>query len=141
MRILKLVLFVFLVTIIGCKESSFELSEESRLPTWFEVPAGMTRAELGVTMDYYIRPSGRKAIFKLRDKKNNRVLDKVIGMQQGLGPIELEDQPEGFPRNRPLYEVITIDGETDIIAQLTRGPVFHMTDDPAVWKELGVEQK
>ena len=140
MRILCLTLFSFIVIINGCKESSFELSEESRLPAWFEVPVGMTRTDLKVSMDYYIRPSGRKAVFKLRDK-NNRVLHKLIGVPRGLEPLKPKNQPVGSPRNRPFYEIITIDGITDIIEHRVRGPVFHTTDDPAIWKELGVDQK
>jgi hypothetical protein len=139
MHFLKLVLFVFFVTILGCKESSFELSEESRLPAWFEVPDGMTRTELGVTLDYYIGSEGRKAVFKLKDE-NNRVLQKATGIQLGLEPKKLKNQPEGFPARRPLYEVITVDGKTDIVEHRVRGPVFHMTDDASIWKEFGFEQ-
>jgi hypothetical protein len=137
----KLILLIIVATtIIGCKESSFELSEESRLPKWFTVPDGVTRNELSVTMDYYIGPDGRKAVFKLKDK-NNRVLEKASGSQQGLHPMRLKSNPEGSTINYPLYEVITVDDKTDIIEHRKMEPVFYMTDDPAVWKELGVQQQ
>ena len=135
----KFLLIIIVILLTGCKESSFELSDKSRLPLWFEVPAGMTRAELSVTINYYVRPSGRKAVLILRDK-NNRILEKVTGVQQGMEPIKLKQTKAGYPRNRPLYEIITINGKTDIIEHRVRGPVFHMADDPFVWEELGVKQ-
>lgn len=138
MRINKVLAFVIIFALAGCKESSFELSEDSRLPVWFDVPTELSRSDVGVTLNYYIRPSGRKAVFILRDG-NNRVLDKVTGVQQGVEPIKLKQQKKGYPRNRPLYEVVTIEGKTDIVEHRVRGPVFHMADDPNVWKELGVK--
>ena len=137
-QLCRVSIFFLFILMVGCKESSFELSGESRLPKWFEIPAEMTRNEFRVTMDYYIGPSGRKAVFKLRDR-SNRILQKVTGRQQGLHPIKLKGDSEGFPRGRPLYEIITVDGKTEIIEHRVRGPIFHITDDPSVWKELGVE--
>ena len=136
----RYLLFVLFILLAGCKESSFDLSDESRLPIWFEVPAGMTRTDLSVTINYYVRPSGRKAVLILRDK-NNRILEKVTGVQQGMEPLKLKQPKEGYPRNRPIYEIITIDGKTDIVEHRVRGPVFHMADDPLVWEELGVRQQ
>ena len=138
MRINKILIFVIIFSLSGCKESSFDMSDDSRLPVWFDVPTGMSRSDVEVTLNYYVRPSGRKAVFILRDR-NNRVLGKVTGVQQGMEPINLKQQKEGYPRNRPLYEIVTIEGKTDIIEHRVRGPVFHMADDPSVWKELGVE--
>jgi hypothetical protein len=37
--------------------------------------------------------------------------------------------------------VVTVNGITDIVERRTMEPVFYMTDDPAVWKELGVQQE
>ena len=37
--------------------------------------------------------------------------------------------------------VATVNGITDIIEFRKMEPVFYMTDDPAVWKELGVEPR
>jgi hypothetical protein len=87
-----------------------------------------------------VHPGVREAVFILRDR-NNRVLDKVSGVQQGMEPIRLKKQPEGYPKNRPLYEIITANGKTEIIEHRVRGPVFHMADDPIIWKELGVKQQ
>ncbi len=38
----------------------------------------------------------------------------------------------------PAYEVITVNGVTDIVEFRHMEPIFYMTDDPRVWKELGI---
>lgn len=48
-------------TMIGCKyfpESAFELVNESRLPKWFNLPPGLARSDVSVTMKYYVKPWG-----------------------------------------------------------------------------------
>jgi hypothetical protein len=56
---------------IGCEslsESTFKLADESRLPKWVTLPLGLTRADVSLTMSYYIRPWGNSAQFILQDK-------------------------------------------------------------------------
>jgi hypothetical protein len=91
-------------------------------------------------MSYYSMPWGRSATFTLRDKKAH-VLTKVEGKVRGLGPNQLEHPPSGFPPGYPSYEVITVNGTTDILEHRKMEPIFYITDDPAAWKELGVGQK
>ena len=129
----------FLGILVGCVESSFSLAPDSRLPRWFTVPEGMPRNKLHVTMDYYVKPSGREAVFKLFDD-NGKKLRQVTGSQRGLHPIELKNPPTGFDRNYPSYEVITVDGVTDIVEHRKMEPVFHITDDQSIWSELEVIQ-
>jgi hypothetical protein len=57
------------------------------------------------------------------------VLAKVSGKTKDLRP---ERQPFHYPR----YVAITVNGVTDIIEHRTMEPIFYVTDDPAVWKEL-----
>jgi len=146
-RIDKFLLLFVLLTIagleIGCEwfpESTFELASESRLPKWITLPPGLTRADVSVTMSYYTAPWGRSATFKLKDTKG-KVLTKVYGKSRGLGPNQLKHPPPGFPPGSPAYEVITVNGITDIIEHRKPEPIFYITDDPAVWKEMGVTQK
>lgn len=121
----------------GCLESSFNLAPDSRLPKWFEVPAGMSRNDLDVTMDYYVTPSGGKAVFKLFDK-NGKKLEQVTGVTRGDKPLKLKNPPPGFPPGRPVYEVVTVNGVVDVIEHREKAPTFHVTSDPAILKELGV---
>jgi hypothetical protein len=137
-------LLVVVFGISGCLESSFKLSDESRLPKWFFVSVDVDRKNISVQMDLYSTVSGGKAVFKLYEK------DKLVRSQKytitsdeqpDMRSVQLRSSPEGFPSGYPRYKVVTINGVTDIIELRKMEPVFYMTDDPAVWKELGVEQK
>ena len=148
-RIDKFLLFVFVaLTIAGsvivmCEwipESTFELASESRLPKWITLPPGLTRTDVSITMSYYSIPWGRSAMFVLKDTKG-QIRTKIYGKTRGLGPNQLKQPPPGFPPGSPAYEVITVNGITDIIEHRKPDDIFYVTDDPAVWKELGVRQK
>jgi len=146
-RIDKLLLVLVALTIsgsaVGCEwfpESTFELASESRLPKWITLPPGLARADVSITMNYYVMPWGRSATFILKDTKG-KIRTKVDGKTRGLGPLQLKHPPPGFPPGYPSYEVITENGTTEIIEHRKPEPIFYITDDPAVWKELGVGQK
>jgi hypothetical protein len=146
-RIDKFLLLSVALTIsgstIGCEwfpESTFELASESRLPKWITLPAGLTRADASITMSYYITPWGRSATFILKDTKG-QIRTKVSGKERGGEPSQLKHPPPSFPPGYPAYEVITVSGITEIIEHRKMEPIFYVTDDPAVWKELGVTQK
>jgi uncharacterized protein (DUF362 family) len=91
-------------------------------------------------MSYYVKPWGRSATFILQDTKG-KTRTKVNGKTRGLGPNQLKHPPPGFPPGYPAYEVITVNGITDIVEHRKPEPIFYITDDPAVWKELGVGYK
>jgi hypothetical protein len=84
-------------------------------------------------MSYYIKPWGRNATFILREGKRQT---KVDGKEKGLEPLRLKNPPQGFPSGYPSYEVVTVNGITDIIEHRRMEPIFYVTDDPAVWNEL-----
>jgi hypothetical protein len=128
---------------IGCEwfpEATFELASESRLPKWIALPPGLARADVSVTMSYYTTPWSRSAIFILKDTKG-KIRTKVDGKMKGSEPFQLKQPPHGFPPGYPAYEVITVNGITEIIEHRKMEPIFYITDDPAIWKELGVGQK
>ena len=127
------------LSLTGCVESRFSLSPESRLPKWFEVPEGMSRENINVTVDYYIHSGGGEAVFKLYGNNGNR-LEKVKA-EMGIYPLHLANPPEGSSEGYPVYEIVTVDGVTDIIEHRGMNDIFYMTDDPAVWKELGLVQE
>ncbi len=146
-RIDKLLLLFVALTIagsaIGCEwipESTFELASESRLPKWITLPPGFTRTDISITMNYYDMPWGRSATFILQDTKG-KIRTKENGKLRGSVPNQLKHPPSGFPPGYPSYEVITVNGITEIIEHRKPEPIFYITDDPAVWKELGVSQK
>ena len=117
----------------GFPEASFALAPSSRLPIWIQLPAGIPRDHVTVTLDYYTAPLGRTATFSLYDSHKQQ-LRKVSGSQRGDHPLTLKNSSRGYPS----YEVITIDGLTDVVEHRAMEPTFYMTDDPAVREELGV---
>jgi hypothetical protein len=91
-------------------------------------------------MSYYITPWGRRVKFILQDKKK-QTLTKLYGTDKGTKPLKLKHPPQDFPPGYPAYEIITVNGIADIVEHRKMEPIFYMTDDPAIWKELGVMQK
>lgn len=124
----------------GCAESDFDLAPESRLPSWFTVPPGLGRSDVNVLMTYYVSLFGterRTARFELRDNAG-RQLAQVEGKERGTHPFALEPIPPAGPLPYPLYEVVTINGVTEVIEHRQREPRFYITDDPNVKRRLGV---
>jgi len=117
-------------------EATFKLADESRLPKWLDLPPGLARSDASVTMSYYIKPWGRSATFVLQDTKGT-TRAKVNGKVKGSGPFQLKHPPHGFPAGYPSYEVITVNSITEVVEHRKMEPIFYITDDPAVWKELG----
>ncbi|MGV1100664.1 hypothetical protein ACUUL3_14805 [Thiovibrio sp. JS02] len=128
------------VGLSGCLEASFKLSPTSRLPIWFELPEEVPRDNVSVTMDYYTYPGKRVAIFKLFQNGKLFASKEVSGILRGTHPLQLKNPPPGFPRRYPSYEVVTVNGITDIVEHRRMESIFYMADDPTVWKEFGVEK-
>ena len=123
----------------GCSyfpESSFTLAEESRLPKWFVLESGQTRADVKVTMDYYLDHSGRTATFTLINAFGFPV-QRVTGQLRGLYPHKSTNSQPGFPEGYPSYEVISVGEQVEIIEHRRMEPIFRVSDDPAVRSKLG----
>ena len=82
---------------------------------------------------------GGIAVFTMFDKQGHKIA-KVTGKLKGTSPNQLKNPPQGYPAGYPSYEIITVEGVTDIIEHRKAEPIFYVTDDPNVWKELGVTQ-
>lgn len=137
---IRCLLFGILLSIIcsaGCEylaESTFTLANESRLPRWVKLPPGVTRADVSLTMSYYVKPWGRSAQFVLRDK-NGQVLGKEHGSMTCKEPLQVRGRSQDPSADYPAYEAITVNGITDIIEHKKMEPIFFVTDNPAVWKQ------
>ena len=78
------------------------------------------------------------ALFKDRDSWFD--IDSVNGIQKGLMPLYLKTSTGEIDKSA-AYEVLSVDGKTDIIGHKGENDLFFMVDDPAVWSELGVLKK
>ena len=114
-------------------ESTFELSNESRLPKWYFLSPGSLRSDIKVKMNYFVNSTGRTATFIITDTRTNKSV-KYEGSQRGLEPIKLRWSRE----SHPMYEVITVNGITEVIEHRKMEPIFYITDNPAILNELGL---
>ena len=92
-------------------------------------------------MDSYSTFSGGRYVFRINEKNrpfNVRVITVDYRMTKEL---ESKKRPLGFHKGYPAYEAVTVNGVTDIIEYRKMEPVFYMTDNPAVWRELEVDGK
>jgi hypothetical protein len=93
-------------------------------------------------MELHSTFSGGKDVFKLYKKgKLLSVSEYVVTTdeQPSILSVQLSHKPEDSPEGYPRYKVVTVNGITDVIELRKMEPVFYMTDDPAVWEELGVK--
>jgi hypothetical protein len=86
-------------------------------------------------MDLYSAESGSTAQFTLSNAKTKATLAEVKG--KNTGPISLTRRQLSDPLSHPQYEVVTVSGVIDVIEYRQPGPVFYLSDDPAVWSQLG----
>lgn len=124
--------------LLGCQqpEATFELAHQSRLPHWLVLPSGLLRSDVTVVMTYYSNSSGRTAKFILIDAKRH-TLAETNGSMKGLEPLQLKNSRAGSS-GYPFYEIITVNGITEVIEHRRMEPVFYITDDPIVLNELGL---
>ncbi len=130
-RLALAVLCTFACACSDSIESTFTLAPDSKLPAWFVVPLGMTRDQLTVSLDLYTK---FHATARLMDGQGH-VLSKASG-RVNEDTRALEGRPEGFKFKYPLYEVITINGITQVIEHRRMEPIFYVNDDPAVLTRL-----
>lgn len=138
---------IFLLVIIasqlmpGCAESMFDLAPDSRLPRWFALPKGLTRAEVTVHETKYLDHS----VFTLYDTSHSSLWDsrghelaQVSAVSHGaISLSENENAHGGYDGNPyPLYEVLTVNGITEVLEYKRMEPLFYVSDDPQVRKRL-----
>ena len=64
-------------------------------------------------MSYYDGLWGSDVKIVMQDEKK-QTLTKLYGTAKGIGPLYLKHPPQGFPSGYPAYEVITMNGITEI---------------------------
>lgn len=115
-------------------ESSFDLASDSRLPRWIDMPPGSTRANLDVTLSYYLTPRPGTARYTL-NQKDKKFAKTVQGENMCGVAFNLDGKEGGHSFEYPAYEAIRANGVTEIIEHKKMEPIFYVTDDPAVWSK------
>ena len=122
----------------------FDLAPVSRIPRWFTIPRGLSRADVTVTMYTYISSLGRSSTFWLLDKNGN-TLAKVEAVTEGrefhvFGNAK-KNAEGGYDHPSemyPIYEIETANGITEVLEFKRMEPVFYVTDDATVKSKLGL---
>jgi hypothetical protein len=125
------------VVVKGCEyfpESTFRLANESRLPKWVTLPAGLTRPDVSLTVSYYTTLWGGDAEFTLFGKDQQKI-EKESGRVRCNAPFDLKNRSEGVAYGYPNYDAVTVNGVTEIIEQRKPEDILYVTDDPAIWKQ------
>jgi hypothetical protein len=104
------------------------------MPKWVVLAPKVSRADVSLTMSYYIRPWGNSARFILQDK-NGQVVKKIDGKVECKDAFQLKNTLQRSPSAYPTYEPITVNGTAEIIEHKKMEPIFYVTDDAAVWKQ------
>lgn len=128
---------ILLFASAGCgifPDATFKLADDSRLPKWISLPSGLQRANSSVTMSYYNPPWGGRAEVILQDEKSHTIA-KQIGSIRCQEPLHLKTQSPTSSSGYPAYEVITVNGLTEIVEHRKMEPIFYVTDDAAIWKQ------
>src|SRR5579863_10441058 len=104
-HLLVVVLFVSSYAMTGCAEANWTLANESRLPKGIELPPGLTRKDVSVDMNTYVRLRGPDTELIVRDRKGKK-LAKV----------------KAYSRPYPNDNIVTINGITETLALVPAGP-------------------
>lgn len=115
----------------ACQESRFRLAADSRLPRWVQLPPGLSRADVTLTLGYYTAPWGDSAYFQLLDA-NGTKLDSASA-SIGREPIILNGA------QYPSYQIVTVRGSTEVIEHRRQEPIFYICDDPVAKAKLGIK--
>ena len=118
-------LFISFLPMVGCLESSFNLANESRLPRWVTLPPGVKRADVSITLNFYTSLGGDDTKVIIKDREG-KTLAEVSGKMKCHTSFA----------SYPSYEVVLANGIAEVIEHRKAGPVFYITDDPAIKKML-----
>jgi hypothetical protein len=116
----------------GFLESEFDLAKESSLPSWVEpLPKGCNRDYVRIKLQYWSPPW----------HVNDVVLIATCGSKTLLSESGRSETPEEWyswakedwaKRQYPYFNLITIDGKTEVILHKKMKPIFYVTDQQAI---------
>lgn len=133
----------------GCIESNFELAPESRLPTWLQLPPGISRQDVSLSLYYYgpLIDSVDDTVFTVSVKGRN--YQTLTGKHWWHPRTKKQlDLYYGTTKQAEVYYatgyvVIQVNGEVDVIEhreyrEQNRDPnvaLFWMADDSQIVRE------
>jgi hypothetical protein len=117
----------------GLCESNFRLAQESRLPKWIQLPAGLDHKDVLVEFAYFLPAAKVMATDKRTgeifyayhsaDKKIHKLTEERMNATSGHFPC-------------PSYKVITINGIEEILEHAEPGNVVHIVESSQVSNDI-----
>ena len=110
-------------------ESTFYLSEDSKLPGWFDVPPGYNRRQLTVKNYYFLPPAFLSFIGK-ENIKSSLIgpPPKSIILETKFGIKDYYPDSGVIDTTYPIFYEIHIDGRKDVIEHKKMEPIFYVVD-------------
>ena len=132
MKKIKFLLAIILCSgccvLTGCLESSFQLSDQSRLPVWVKLPPTVTRQDVSVTLNYYTTPFGTNAKLIVSNRRGD-LLQKMTGPDK---PIENASGEVRYPS----YVLVVVNDVPEVIEHRAQEPIFYVCDDPRIRERI-----
>jgi hypothetical protein len=125
----------------GFAESNFNLSKDSRLPRWFQLPSGVDRNGITVEFTYFLSKTKMAAI----NSKTGKILFSAEADKKHHPITEAESKTmkQGWPC--PSYNIITVNGMEEIVAHIERGDIVYIVEPseitPAVYNNAEIKKR
>jgi len=117
-------------------ESQFRLDRESRLPRWFAVRKEYKREDLDVEIYYYVAPFGKTNFiaYLIGPPPERKKLEKKYGVKRWHPGSEKKWYAKYD--HYPDFNIVTIDGITELIEHRHMAPIFHVSDDSELKRDI-----
>lgn len=122
-------LWPFLFALCACEVNTFPLAAESRLPIWFQLPAGRARSDVSVTISF-IQP-GERVELVVQDKSGKELGHVTATFEWHPETKERMKTYGGLEGHRRLM-ILRSGGSTEIFEQGDFGQPLYINDDPAL---------
>ncbi len=111
-------------------ESEFRLAPASRLPGWFAVPREYKREDVSVKIAYYTPLLGKTNFiaYLIGPPPERKTLEKKYGVSRWHPGSEKRWYAKYD--HYPDFNIVTMDGVTELIEHRHMAPIFHVSDDP-----------
>jgi hypothetical protein len=117
-------------------ESQFHLAPESRLPRWFTEATEYKREDLDVEIYYYTPPFGKTNLiaYLIGPPPERKKLQKKYGVERWHPGSEKRWYAKYD--HYPNFNLATVDGVTELIEHRHMAPIFHVSDDPELKRDI-----
>jgi len=123
----------------GFAESNFFLAQDSRLPRWFRLPAGLGRSDVSVEFICFLYRT------KVVVRNNNSVLFSVTAQQRKHPITEARSIETGQEWPCPSYISLSVNGIEEIIAHIEKGDIVYIVEpseiNPEIYSDKRIQQR